>query len=327
MTMIPNKADEQGPGAMFYRQDASLAGIGYSVVDRVIDAGRAYYLTEQDVSVVLVVHDAPLGPGDIERSPVGFGWQGGKPFYPASVVKLFWLLGCHARLEEGHIQPHPELDRSMHDMIKWSSNTAANYVIDLVTGTTGDTLLEGDAYTAWAEARDWLNRYVRSLGWPEIDAAVNVCQKTMDDDRYGRERQFVGATGDNHNSLTANATARFYQAVLGGQAVSAYRSSLMAALMHRPLDPHWVEENPNSQVKGYFGAGLPVGSRLWSKAGWTGWTGDPKASYLRHDSGYIEAPGCPPFTLVVFTQGTGASVDEAILPAASERACALLGRA
>ncbi len=311
---------------MFYRQDAPVADIGRSVVDRVIDAGRAGGLSEQDVSVVIVVHDAPLRGDDSERRPGGYGWQAARPFYPASVVKLFWLLACQAQLAEAHIQAHPELDRAMHDMIRWSSNTATNYVVDLVTNTTGDTLLEGDVYTAWAEARNGVNRYLRTLGWPEIDAGgVNVCQKAMDDDRYGRERQLVDAAG--HNSLTPDATARLYQEVLSGRAVSAARSGFMAELLRRPLDRRWIESHPGTQVQGYFGAGVPDGSRLWSKAGWTGWTGDAEASYRRHDSAYIEAPGCPPFTLVVFTQGKGVCSDEALLPAASAHACALLGRA
>ncbi len=68
-------------------------------------------------------------------------------------------------------------------MIRWSSNTATNYVVDVVTHTTGDTLLEGTKYDAWAARRGWANDFLRRLGWAEIDAGVNVCQKAMDGDR------------------------------------------------------------------------------------------------------------------------------------------------
>ena len=61
--------------------------------------------------------------------------------------------------------------------------------------------------------RQWVNRYVRSLGWPEADA-INLCQKLMDDDRYGREKVFVTAGGNNHNRLTTNAAARLFQSWL-----------------------------------------------------------------------------------------------------------------
>jgi hypothetical protein len=54
--------------------------------------------------------------------------------------------------------------------------------------------------------------------------------------------------------------------------------------------------------------------RLWSKAGRTDWTGDPAASYRRHDAAYIELPGGPVFTLVAFTQGKAVSLDETVLP-------------
>ncbi len=96
--------------------------------------------------------------------------------------------------------------------------------------------------------------------------------------------------------------------------------------MARPTDADWAAAHPNGQVRGYFGAGLPAGSRLWSKAGWTSWTGDAAASYRRHDAAYIEAPGCPPFVLVVFTQGRAASADETMLPGVARDACTLLRR-
>ena len=102
----------------------------------------------------------------------------------------------------------------MHDMIKWSSNMATNYIIDLVTLTTGDTLLEGRELQEWVEKRGFANRWIRSFGWPEM-ASINVAQKNMDDDRYGRERQLVDALG--HNSLTTNATARLFHEIFAGR--------------------------------------------------------------------------------------------------------------
>ena len=132
--------------------------------------------------------------------PRGFSHRGDQPFYPCSVVKLFYLVAAQARLEAGFIAPHEELDRAMRDMILVSSNTATNYVIDVVTGTTGDTLLPAADFAHWAEKRGWVNRYFRSFGWPEL-APINLCQKLMDDQRYGRERQFVGVKTFKHESV------------------------------------------------------------------------------------------------------------------------------
>jgi beta-lactamase class A len=306
--------------------DPSLAALGRALLDCLLDAQRTHELTEQDVAISWSVHERPLRPGGAGTAAAQFGWREAAAFYPCSVVKLFWLLACQARLHAGEIAAHEELDRAMADMIRWSSNTATNYVVDLVSGTTGDTLLAGPEYDVWAARRGWANRFLRGLGWAEIDAGVNVCQKAMDDDRYGRERQFIGSARDNHNRLTTRAVRRLITDVMAGTVLSAERCGAMAALMRRPTDQDWAAAHPHGQVSGYFGAGLPAGSRLWSKAGWTTWTGDEAASYRRHDAAYVEAPGCPPFVLVVLTRGRASSADETMLPGIASHACALLRR-
>jgi beta-lactamase class A len=250
-------------------------------------------------------------------------YRGSRPFYPCSVVKLFYLAAARARLEEGLIHPHAELDRAMRDMILLSSNTATNYVIDLITGTTGDTLLEAEERGVWEEKRQWVNRYFRSFGWPEFKD-INVCQKLMDDQRYGRERLFAGSDGRNHNSLTTDAVARLFYAVFTGNIVNAGHSEFLVNTLARSLDPKWLAEEPAAQVIGYFGDGLPQGSRLWSKAGSTRWTGDPTASYRRHDAAYVELSNGLSFTLVAFTEGKAISEDETCLPMIARTASELV---
>jgi hypothetical protein len=182
-----------------------------------------------------------------------------------------------------------------------------------VTGTTGDTLLSSQEMADWTAKRGWVNRYFESLGWKEF-AAIYVCQKLMDDLRYGREQTFVGSNGRNHNRLTTDATARLFHAIFTKQVISPRRSKIIADLLRRPLDRAWIDAEPASQVLGYFGEGVPAGSRLWSKAGWTTWTRDVAASYRRHDAAYVELPNGKAFTLAVFTQGKEISADFTCLP-------------
>ena len=73
-----------------------------------------------------------------DTGPEGFVHRGTEPIYPCSLVKTFHLVHALSAVEEGRVAPHGELDRAMRDMIRWSSNTATNYVIDLITGTTGE---------------------------------------------------------------------------------------------------------------------------------------------------------------------------------------------
>jgi beta-lactamase class A len=301
------------PQTPFYHPQGTPNGAGERLVGRILEENSPLGLTADRLAVSFVVYDG--------RHAAGFAHNGDQPFYPCSVVKMFWMAACLDRLRAGAVEPHPELDRALHDMIKWSSNMATNYVIDLVTGTTGDTLLEGPEFEQWRDRRSWANRWLRSLGWPEIEP-INVCQKNMDDDRYGRERQLVDALG--HNSLTVNATARLLHEIFDGSTFPEPDRIRMRDLLARPHDPAWVEAHPLGQVRGYFGAGLPEDAKLWSKAGWTGWTGDRRASYRRHDAARIEAPGLPPFTLVVFTEGRAMSESEAVLPKSAAAAVELL---
>ncbi len=306
----------------FYTTDAHANSIGQELVRRVVEAYGTKGLEAGQFAITLLLHDVLRGASPHERIR-GFGYRASQPFYPCSVVKLFYLVAARARLEEKFIAPHEELDRAMRDMILVSSNTATNYVIDLVTGTTGDTLLSDNERLVWEEKRQWVNRYFRSLGWPEFEH-INVSQKLMDDQRYGRERMFAGADGRNHNALTTDATARLFYEIFTGQIVNPAHSKCIADTLARSLDPEWIASEPGAQVNGFFGAGLPQGSRLWSKAGRTNWTGDPAASYRRHDAAYVELPEGPAFTLVAFTQGMAISTDETCLPMIARTAVDLI---
>ncbi|MFD2175798.1 serine hydrolase [Rhodobacter lacus] len=232
----------------------------------------------------------------------GYAYRGDWRCYPCSLVKSFHLVHALGALEQGALTPHPELERALRDMILWSSNTATNYVIDLLTGTTGDTLLEEEALARWIAAREGLNRWFDRLGWPEM-AGCNLTQKLMDDIRYGREAQFAATQGGYLNQLTPCATARLMAAIFGAALPLSPAAHLRAqALLARdPRDPEAA--NPNFQLSEYLGGHLPAGVRIWSKAGHNLWTGDPKASWFKHDMIRLEAPGQKPVIFVLMTQG------------------------
>ncbi|MDP8933997.1 MAG: class A beta-lactamase-related serine hydrolase, partial [Cyanobacteriota bacterium] len=105
---------------------------------------------------------------------------------------------------------------------------------------------------------------------------------------------------------TTNAAARLLHSIIGGVAVSAKASQEMMGLMKRSLDPAELEADPENQVTGFLGGGLPESAKLWSKAGLT--------SQVRHDAAYIEISGLRPYLLVVFTEGKENSKNEEILP-------------
>ncbi|MBC7972199.1 MAG: serine hydrolase, partial [Verrucomicrobia bacterium] len=284
--------------------------------DRVLEATWAEFpgLARNQLALTWLVYDppAPVNTGGAlsaeafwQYSPRGFSYRGVESIYPASVVKLFYLVALHEWLEQGMAQPSAELERATKDMIVDSSNDATGLVVDVLTGTTSGPELPAAPFETWKQQRNLVNRYFQSLAWTELET-INVNQKTWCDGAYGRERAFLGELMDNRNRLTTIATARLLHSIVGGVATSAARSQSMMNLLRRSLHPDDLAADPENQVTGFLGAGLPLDARLWSKAG--------LMSRVRHDAAYIELPNARPYLLVVFTEGTAHSQNEAILP-------------
>ncbi len=271
-------------------------------------------LARNQIAVTWLVYDDPcpvntggaLEPASFWQVPVrGTHYRGDETIYPASVIKLFYLVATLEWLQQGMLFPDAETDRALRDMIADSSNDATGLIVDLLTGTTSGPSLSEGPFRAWSQQRQIINRYFRSLGWPELES-INCCQKTWGDGPYGRERDFYGANFENRNRLTTNATARLLHAIAGGGAVSGPASQTMMDLLRRSLEPGDRAADPENQVDGFIGEGLPDGSRLWSKAGWM--------SQARHDTAYVEAPNRAPFLLTIFSEGIDAARNSSLLP-------------
>lgn len=234
--------------------------------------------------------------------PMGFAVNGNWRCYPCSLVKAFHLVHALNAIEAGRLVPHDDLDRAMTDMIRWSSNTATNYVIDLLTDTTGDTRLQAEALRDWIARRETLNRFFAGLDWPEF-AGCNITQKLMDDTRYGREAQFAALNGGYLNALTPLSAARLLWELFEGNLPldAPSRAAAQNTLRRDPQSPDAA--NPHYQLAEYLGGALPEGTRIWSKAGHNLWTGDAKASWFKHDMIRFQLPGRHAIIAVLMTQG------------------------
>jgi beta-lactamase class A len=239
-------------------------------------------LKESELSITLIdLRDS--------KRPRTASFHGNERIYPASVVKLFYLVAAHRWLEDKKIEQTPELTRALRDMIVDSSNEATQYVVDVITHTTAGYELPPQEMEEWQSKRNAVNRYFSSLGYTNI----NVNQKTFCEDAYGRERVSRGPNGENRNKLTTDATARLMMEIVTGKIANPERTAAMMELLKR--DYISQSNDPDNQGVGFTGIALKgrEGFRLWSKAGWT--------STARHDVAYVEMPDGGKFVLATFT--------------------------
>lgn len=263
-------------------QQTSLQDLVNRAAKTTLDRFADKKLQETELSITLI---------DLRNSkrPATASFHGNERIYPASVVKLFYLVAVHRWLEDKKIEQTPELTRAVKDMIVDSSNEATQYVLDVLTHTTGGYELPPKEMEEWQYQRNAVNRYFASLGYTNI----NVNQKTFCEDAYGRERVSRGPNGENRNKLTTDATARLMMEIVTGKAANATRTAAMMDLLKR--DYTRQSSDPDDQGHGFTGIALQgrAGFRLWSKAGWT--------STTRHDVAYIETPDGAKFVLATFT--------------------------
>jgi beta-lactamase class A len=227
---------------------------------------------------------------DLRTGETG-SYRGDVPIYPASVVKLFYLVDAQAQMEYGILADTPELERSLHDMIVDSSNDATGVVLDSLTGTTGGPELPPDEFAVWMEKRNAVNRFFASLGYPVGPDGINVNQKAFAEGPYGRERQARGPNFENNNRLTTNATARLLRSIAEHKVVTPARCDAMLKLLHR--DFSGPAKDPDDQAHAFSSGALPPGSQYYSKAGWT--------STTRHDAIFVELPNGARYIAVIFT--------------------------
>ena len=232
-------------------------------------------LKAEDLAITLVdvTNPAIVARGD---------YHGEERFYPASVIKLFFMADVYATKKE----TIGDVERALREMIVVSDNDATAYLVDILADTYPGPPLEGRALRRYIERRREINERFQKLGYEDN---VSAMMKPWSFGPYGVDLQVLGENRVNRNMLTANATASL---LLWLQRLRPPGAHEMMKLLERPLAPRREDEN---QVEEFIGAALPEGARLWSKAGWT--------SEVRHDAAYIELPNGKKLVLVIFTRG------------------------
>ncbi|MCA1612031.1 MAG: class A beta-lactamase-related serine hydrolase [Acidobacteria bacterium] len=256
-----------------------LSSIARDVVSEFSSKG----LTAEGLSIsVLDLRNRDSGLSASQRGDVSY--------YPASVVKAFYLAYYEARKESGALTETPELARAVRDMIRVSSNDATGFVVDSITGTTSGPEITGPEWESWKEKRNAVNRYFEKRGYRDL----NANQKTFCEDAYGREQAFRDG-GRNRNRMTPDAVARLFAAIARGEIAGPAGTAEMLGLLSREVTSEKPLEDGELEDARLAGHGLPPGTRVWAKSG--------DAYDVHHLVARIVLPDGGDFVVAVFTKG------------------------
>ena len=239
-------------------------------------------LSEEGLSISVIDLAEPSSPAGSFRGDVSY--------YPASVVKLFFLAYYEAQKQSGRLKDTPELVRAAKDMITVSSNDATDFVVDVITGTTSGPELSGREWKKWKDSRNSVNRFFAARGYRDF----NANQKTFCEDAYGREQAFRGG-GKNRNRVTSDLVARLFKEIAHGEIAGPAGTAEMLGLLSRDVTPEKPFEDMELEDARLAGHGLPAGTKIWSKSG--------DAYDVHHLAARVLLPGGSDFVLVVFTKG------------------------
>ena len=276
-------------------------------VDEIVDFTKNQKFPIQTLSITII---------DVETGEYA-GYQQEKLRYPASVVKLFWMVNLYAQIEKG-ILSETEFPEYLDAMIQKSDNEAASYIVDRITKTEYRQNIKGEEYKNWRKKRLKINRYFQKAGYEDI----NVSQKTFPIPSLklarpkGSELKLrKNSQKANLNKISTQQVARLLYEIHQNKSVSEKSSSKMAELLTidagtRNLKRHDKNLNEFNPVRGFLSASLPDKVDFKGKAGWT--------SGSRNDAGIITTPNGKSYILVVFGEDRAYAHDWQIFPDISQ---------
>ena len=285
----------------FYRSDQYMDKYLKNMIDRFSYEGRKNL--HENISITWIRYTSK---NPSKGSGIGCGWAQNDIFYPASIVKLIYGIAIEVWIENNLILDSEELQRALLNMLTHSSNDATSYIIDILTGTNSGPSLINNEWKIWKHQRQLINKWLESFNWSELEL-VNCSQKTWEDSPYGRDKDFYGENNENRNKLTTSSIARIFEALMTDNLLSPISSKRIKNYLLRSLNRLDRRRNPENQIDGFLGEGLPENSKFWSKAG--------LMSEARHDSAWWLENEKNPVLAVVFTKGNSLSRDTLLLPA------------
>lgn len=277
--------------------DALLSRVATETVSAFSKAG----LTAEGLSIAVLDLSAP-------NALASGAFRGNALYYPASVVKAFYLAYYESEKEAGRLKDTPELTRAVKDMMTVSSNDATGFVVDSITGTTsGPEIADAKEWEAWKARRNAVNRFLEARGYGD----VNANQKTFCEDAYGREQAFRDG-GKNRNRATAESVARLFAEIFRGEVAGRALTEEMSTLLARDVTPAKPFDDMELEDARLAGQRLPGGTKMWAKSG--------DAYDVHHLAARILLPNGRDVVVVVFTRGVKTVPD--VIPSVFEKVAA-----
>ncbi len=271
-----------------------------SIVNELVNLAKKQDLPIEKLSITLI---------DINQKTIS-GYQQHIPRYPASVVKLFWMVALEAQINQGLIANNKYIKADLKEMILKSDNDAASRIVDTLTHTkSSQSQLNNRNFLNWKNRRKKINRFFETAEYKNI----NISQKTFPIS----EPSMIEPEGTDlqipPNQITTYHAARLMYEIFTKQAISPESSQKMVDLLKRDLHPQtWKHNPPNTEefnpVENLLGESLSQKNvDFASKAGLN--------STSRHEVAYVATKdGKRQYIIAVFGKDTAYSESNTIFP-------------
>ena len=261
-------------------------------------------LPSDKLSIVLI---------DLNNPGVGVH-RSSEPRFPASIVKLFWLVALFKYYESDYLSPNEVSEQDLKRLMQDSDNNAASKILDILTDTrSSKEELSPTDLDAWILRRKSINNFFENIGYVDI----NISQKNFPIPDLslalpqGPDLQIRGSQEyPERNFLTAESVARLLLEIEQEKAVSSFYSQKAKQLMKRDFVAEQAKQYDS--IIGFLGEGLnPDEIELFSKPGWT--------SDSRQDAAIVYSKdNSVRYILVVMANDSLYAKDEDFFPTISE---------
>lgn len=279
------------------------------IVDEMMELIKARRLPTEPLSITLI---------NVKTGETA-GYQQKSLKYPASVVKLFWMVNVFDQMQRGILPNEPVYGADLNRMIQQSSNDAASRLVDAVTSTDSGYNLRGEKYDNWVKKRLKMTDFFSKAGYE----GIAIHQKTYPiyylrhEEPEGRDMQMWNDSTVAKNQISSEHAARLMYEIVTGKAVSPEASAKMVHFLARDLRlSAWRENTARfggfNPIRGFLGQGLPLEVDFASKAGLTD-TGRHEVAFIRSR----EENG-PIYILAILGADEGYSKDWQLFPALSQ---------